>query len=342
MLGRTRSPIALDVGEHSVKVVQLERRGKKLRLQEARTCEIMPSTDAEGRRRCVLAAARAVLDAGAFHGRVAFLALRLADVTTRHVRIPADQLSQAAQLLANEIRSHATPANGDFSACSIPVADLVERGVQKREFLCWIAPSRLVQEQIELSEALGLTPLAIDLDACAQTRPFVHNAVDSSFLNLDIGFHCSRITVVKSGVPVVMRTAPVGSSEMILALKGKLQLDLDAIRDLAAAERDGKDVEAAVTTALGGPLDLVLARVGDCVRYCGSLFRGKAVSSLRVIGGIAALPGLVGYLGRRLGMKAELGDPIAAMGLDTGTVAPPTYPGAYATALGLCLRGIDA
>lgn len=342
-MGRVAAPIALDVGEHTVKVVQLERRGRRLALREARCVEVGPGTDGAARRQRQLDACRRALRNGSFRGRAAISALRLPEIAVRHIRVPHDRIEDPAEFLAQEVAQQPADSGGELSFCPLPVADLLEHGEQKREFMCCITEESVVKAHINLIEDLGLTPVAIDLDTCAQVRPFLaHAGADASFLFVDIGCHCTRITVVRSGQPMLMRTVPIGGSELAAALHNKLQLDVDAILDLAEDDADRDQVEALVTTALAEQLDFILSRVGDCVRYCASLHQGRAVAWLRLSGGAAGLPGVVPYLGQRLGLRAELADPFAALGLPGVEDWRRLGPRGYATALGLALRGMAA
>ncbi|MBK8974942.1 MAG: pilus assembly protein PilM [Planctomycetes bacterium] len=335
-----RSLIALDFGDHAVKAVQLERSGKHLRLRAAREATVAPGPVESRRQRLVDAAGRALTSAP-FRGRGAAVALRLTDVTVRHVRIARDDAEHAGEHLAREVREQ-LPGAGEHSLCAIPVAELLDHGQQLSEFLCCLAGAEAVGELIAITEALGLVPEAIELETSAQARPFQSAQSNASFLLLDIGSATTRITIVRSGVPVLMRMVRIGSEDLLTALDRHLHLDLDSLLDLGRAVDDaGLEVQHAVVGALAEPLDRILGRVADCVRYCGSLFQGRAVTKVRVAGGLAGLPGLVAHLGRRIGITCELADPFAALGLP----APPHRAGlgsaTWATAVGLAIREVS-
>lgn len=338
MRRRRRSPIALDLGEHAVKAVQLERRGTGLRVRAAAHAVVPPGPDATRRAR-LLDAARVALRTAPFRGRAVSVALRSDDVRTRHIRIPADALDRASELLAREMQDS---AGAETAACAMPVAELLERGQQVREFLCCMAPAAAVQEVIAVSEALGLVPDLIDLENCAQVRPFLRPGAQDSFLHVDLGTRNTRITVVRSGATVLMRSVPVGCSHLQQALQRRLGLPVDTLLELAGTRRpDLPDLHSEIAAALAEPLDAILRRIVHCVRYCGALFQGRAVTVMRLGGGLAGLPGLCGYVGRRIGISCELADPFAALQLPAPAALPPQAAGSFATALGLAVRGVD-
>jgi hypothetical protein len=97
----------------------------------------------------------------------------------------------------------------------------------------------------------------------------------------------------------------------------------------------------AVIAAVAPPLVGILQLIAASTRYCAPLFLGGAATLTRVCGGAAALPGLVPYIQRRLGIETELADPFD--GVDTSAVPAlgcREHP-AFATAMGLALREAD-
>lgn len=342
-MARNRSPIAIDFGEHSVKALQLEQRAGALRIRAAHAERVdRHAPDASERRDRMIAAGRAVLRGRGFRGHSAVIALRLGDVTTRHIRIPVEKLDEAGEIIARQVQDQANHA-AELSICPIPVAELFDQGEKKREFLCCIARMDAIQQVIDVTEAIGLVPVAIDLEPCALVRPFVHRSQGESFLHLDIGTDNTRITVVRAGVPVLMRSARIGANELEALLQTRLQMTLEALLDLGSdGAVDQDELHSTVTGVLAEPLEGLLVRVADGVRYCGALFQGRAVNLMRVSGRIATLPGLVPYLGRRIGITAELADPF--LGIQPPTAAH-TGSGSlvgFDTALGLALREVTA
>lgn len=336
-MGRNCSPIALDFGGHSVKALQVEQRGGRLRVRCAhleRVTTPATATPAERRAGRIEAAQRA-LRAGSFRGRAAVVALGLADLETRRIRIPTDKLPQAGEIITREIQDG--PA-GDLRIVPIPVADLFDHGQTKREFLCCVAKAAAIDDLIQVTEAVGLVPEAIDLEPCAQVRPFAQRGQDECFLHLDLGELHTRLTIVRSGSPVWLRVSRVGGTALLATLRSRLPMDLEALLDLQHGP-DAPPVGDVVTSALAEPLEALLLEMSSGVRYCGSLFQGRAVTRIRLSGGLAGLPGLAPYLGRRIGITTELAEPFEA--IETGPVTTSAAGGRthYCTALGLALRG---
>lgn len=340
-MSRSRSPIALDFGEHSVKALQLEQRGPVLRVRAAHAAAVDRASPATDRTRRMIESGRRALRSRGFRGKSAVVALRLSDVTTRHIRIPIEKLEQAGEIIGRQVQDHGGTGT-ELSICPIPVADLFDQGERKREFLCCIAKMDAIQQVIDVTEALDLVPVAIDLEPCALVRPYLYRSEAESFLHLDIGTDSTRITVVHAGATVLMRTARLGADQLQKTLEGHLQMPIEAVFDLGADPTiDPAELHNTVTGALAEPLEALLLRVADGVRYCGALFQGRAVNLMRISGGIAALPGLVPYLGRRIGITAELANPFAGILVPAGTSGRRGALPGFGTALGLALRGMQ-
>ncbi len=341
-MARDRSPIALDFGEHSVKALQLEHRGGQLRVRCAHLARVTAPTTAPPieRRASRIEAAQRVLREGSFRGRAAVVALGLADFEARRIRVPMDKIDQAGDIITRQVLDQ-PETTGDLRIVPIPVADLFDHGQTKREFLCCVAKAAAIDDLIQLTEAAGLVPEAIDLEPCAQVRPFARRSHDECFLHLDIGQRHTRITIVRAGAPVFLRQSKIGGASLLAVLQQRLPLDVEAILDLGRdAGTDQHELHDSVTGAIAEPLEALLLELAASVRYCGSLFQGRAVTRMGLSGGLAALPGLAPYLGRRIGITTELADPFEA--IETRSVTASTAGGRshYCTALGLALRGI--
>jgi Tfp pilus assembly PilM family ATPase len=360
---RCRSPIAIDFGEHRVKVLQLQRHGERTTVSAAATAvvEAAPAATAAtvatppaapGRARVdrgapaagtadptraarMIAATRRALRAAPFRGTTVRVALGLDAVATRHLRIAHDELEQAGDRIAAKIAEAPAPPT-EVAICPLPVSDLFEQGERTREFLCCIAPRPEVDTVLALCEALGLRPDAVDLEPLAQARALLRAHASESFVHLDIGERSTRMAVVRAREPVLLRAVGAGGGRLQQILRARLGLDADAVAALGGRDDDAT-LARTVVDALAETLEPVVRRVVDGIRYCGTLFHGRPAGALRVTGQCAALPGLVAHLERGIGIGAEHVDLFA--GLDAPRI-PSGRRRDYATALGLALGGL--
>jgi Tfp pilus assembly PilM family ATPase len=339
---RCRSPIAIDFGEHSVTALQLDSRAGRVRVRAARRERLPPAVAGGAPHDRWLRAANVALRRTGFTGREATVALGLADVATPHVRIPVESLDQAGDRIAAHLQAHTATADG-ASITPLPVADLYDQGERKREYLCCVAGNAAIAARIALVEQLGLVATAIELAPLAQLRPLLRNAPDASFVHVDFGANETRVCIVRSGEPVLVRAVRVGGEQLRAAVEARLGLELAVLDDLGSANAIAPAVVAdAVGNALAEPLEPVVRRIADGLRYCGSLFGGRAATELRATGAAAHLPGVLPWLGRRLGISSTVAEPFA--GIDAGVLSAygAVHRSHFTTALGLALGSLAA
>lgn len=330
---RARSSIALDFGEHAVKAVQLELRGDELHVRAAGHATLANGDEADLAER-QLAAAHTVLRQAPFRGRDVRIALPLPAVTARHLRLSTEQLDDAGARIAAKIADEHGGGKA-LRICPLPVADLLDQGQRQREFVCCIAEDDVVGAAIARCERLGLAPVAIELAPLAQCRTLLRAAPQESFALVDFGVRSTRFVLVRAGEPVLLRVVPCGGRRLQAALDERLQLDADALADLAAEPAEAELLQQAVGDALEPALAPLLLRLAEGIRYCGSLFHGRTVTRLELAGGIASLPGLATRLSRAIGLSTHVVDPLPDQPLPRGDARA-----AWTTAVGLALGGL--
>lgn len=330
---RARSPIAIDFGEHAVKVAQLELRGDEVHVRAAAQATLADGDEHDlAERQC--AAARTALQQAPFRGRDVRVALPLPAVTTRHLRLPSDQLDDAGARIAAKVADEDGSGKA-LRICPLPVADLLDQGARQREFVCCIAEDDVVAAAIERCERLGLAPVAIELAPLAQCRTLLRSAPQESFALVDFGVRSTRFVLVRAGEPVLLRLVPFGGRRLQAALAERLQLDADAMADLATDPAAADLLQKAAGDVLEPALAPLLLRLAEGIRYCGSLFHGRTVTRIELCGGSAALAGLAPRLARAIGLSTHVVDPLPGAALPRGDARA-----AWTTAVGLALGGL--
>ncbi len=343
---RHLTPIAIDFGRRRVKVLQLDRRGDRVWVHAAASHPVAPSTTAEEHDADLIAAGQRALRSASFRARSAVVALSLDEVATRHVRVPGEQLEDAGAHIASYLQGPATAplaTGGALSICPLPVTDVLDQGERKREFLCCIADDAAIARRIALTEGVGLVPARIDLAPVAQVRALLRRSPNDSFVLVDFGTDSTRIAVVRGGQLVSLRGVGVGAERLRTVLEKRLKIDVATLIELAVSTLDDSNQLAdVVTDTIAEPLERILQRVAAGIRYCGSLFQGRAVTSIRVAGPMAWLPGLLPYIGNRVGISAEVADPFGDVEPGPLATAGNPFRMSFATALGLALGALPS
>ncbi|MCU0867044.1 MAG: pilus assembly protein PilM [Planctomycetes bacterium] len=335
-----RSPIAIDFGSQCVTALQLERCANGLQVRAAGRQRVPVAADGAGPDARV-EAARQLLRRAPFRGNLATTALGLDTVTTRHLRIHGEGDTDPGEQIS--ARLHDAAAGDDGVVIQpLPVAELFEAGERRLELLCCIAPEPVIEARIALLERLRLRPQAIELAPLAQLRALLHSTPRESFAHLDLGADHSRLGFVRAGQPFTVRRVPVGGEACRQLLEQRLGIELPSLQALGdESELDASLCAAAVVDALAEPIEQLVQRLTEGIRYCGALFQGRAVNSVRVTGRLAHLPGLTAELGRRIGLRTETFDPLTDIAPGPLLHAKPALRSGYTTAIGLCLGSMQ-
>ncbi|MBL8896409.1 MAG: pilus assembly protein PilM [Planctomycetes bacterium] len=347
MLFARRSPIAVDLGTRAVKLLQLVQRHGELFVQDAVCVEIEPGArDDEERARRAAHALKLAYRRGEFRGREAIGAIPLERTTTRSLRVPRHELEDLQGTIARDADELFGAEAAQYAAQWLQVGERIERGEHRTEILCCYAPQAAIRENLACFAEIGLAASALDLDACAMARPFARRG-EGSLALLELGVQSSRVCLLRDGEPVLVRVLTTGGEALLARLRERLHLDRRALEDLAAeassAEERALELERAFGAALEGPLEALAGGLSECLRYATASGAGRGVERVLLVGGAAEIPQLAPLLGARLQLAVEVGDPFRAIGA-TGGLPQSLRRGrsAYATALGLALRGLAA
>lgn len=226
-----------------------------------------------------------------------------------------------------------------------------DEGVQTHRVLLVVAYRDLVDRYVAACRKAGIKLAGIDLEAFALLRALGDRPADAgnaaivvvtvgserSTLAVSNGETCEFTRVIEWGGQnlnvVIARAMDVAPSEA-----EPVKLSLSLLEPAEAMEGLDPERAAKVRTAVHEELQLFARELVSSLQFYqgqpGSLGIGEVV----LTGGTAQLPGLDAELGRLLGVKVRIGDPLSRVKLGK-KVASDLEAGALAVAIGL---GIEA
>jgi type IV pilus assembly protein PilM len=362
-LNRDYSPIGLDVGHDSMKMLQLRRRAGAWQVaaggihgfsEEARQNPAL-------RWRQVSAGLRSLLSGSArvgFRGRriVVSMDYELAMIkNTRLPKMPAQELGEAVRWEAAE----RFPFDVNAGLVRYLVAgDVRQGGEQRQEVLIFAAPDQSLRDTLEAVEQGGCQPVGLDAQPLALARAVEYfmpaeNDPDTVQAVLDIGSHSCQVLVLRAGRIVFIKSIEIGSQDMTRAIVEKVGTsaeDTVALRMRLAGGQSGESpgeeskVYRAVTGAMRPVIERLAQEITLCLRYYSVTFRGNRPSFVTVVGGAGHDRLLLHLLGEALGLQVEVGQPlwlcepspeVCQWGQGVGSGGPE-----WAVALGCCLKPI--
>lgn len=342
---RRFGPIGVDIGTRSIKLVQLS--ADSSRLIEAARWELnIPSTETsspEQRTSRLVEALRQAREGRNFRGREAVLCLTDRELFVQSIRVPKTESAGLARLVQIEAAARVPFPIQEAEIQHLETADIRQGEEVLREVIVMACHRPVLEQTLEVIEAAGLKPVAVEVEPSAMLRNYVRQFrrdEDHMLRTMFVHVGYSRTVVI------------IGQGDDILFLKyidmGGKQFDEAVARHLemppgeAAALRkhngdrrtDQQDPEVArsVAESVRGVVERLGNELSMCVRYHSVTFRGQPLMRL-VLGGGEATAQLLETLGSRLSLKCELSDPLRGY----AEALPPGRKGQWDVAAGLAL-----
>jgi type IV pilus assembly protein PilM len=370
-------PVGLDIGSDSIKMMQLEAIGPSSGRAAVVSSSAFPSVGSQTL--SVYAAARESLPAaarerselriaaagdmirqmfrhGRFSGRNAVVSLPREMLHVKNLRmplIPPQELLAAVRFEARNI----FPFDTDKCHMQILPAGEVRQGIDVRqEIIVLAARNEDVDAFVEQMHRFGVIVESIDIESAAIYRGqerFIRRREDEQDVHVlvDVGFARSNVVIGRGRDISFIKPIEIGSRRFHEDVSRKLGITMEEARGLRrrlidAAPGPGspdllkKDpVRQAVFDAARSTMEELGREIALCLRYYSVTFRGQRPQKVKLIGGEAADPLLLGVLNASLGIPVEAGRPLFSV--DTSRMDSSDRIGfgsEWATAFGLALK----
>jgi len=345
---RRFSPIGIDIGARSIKLVQLS--GDRSRLVEAARVELPPlaekATEAEQMERLVDGLRRGLKDRE-FRGREAVCCLCEQQLFLQSLRVPKQTGPQLDRLVAQEAAGRVPFAMDEAEIRFLEAADVRQGDQTLREVIVFAVQRSVLQQALGVVEQAKLKPVAVDVEPAALVRSYVaqyrrDDDRQARALLVHIGYSRTAALVTQGDELLFVKYIDVGGQQFDLAVGRHLKMDLHEAITLRKqngdrrAEMQDPEVSRSITEATRPVIERLTNELAMCVRYHSVTFRGQPIVRVVVSGG-EATPGLVETLGKQLDMKAELSDPFRSL----PTMANLGRKGQWDVAAGLAMRELN-
>ncbi|NIL99025.1 MAG: type IV pilus assembly protein PilM [Planctomycetales bacterium] len=340
------SPIGVDIGTSSIKLVQMSR-DRKTVAQAARWDLLGHPTDRNAARQpdMVLDALSKGLDSRRFYGREAVVCLGAADLFIQNIRVASSPDIDLANVVRQEAQGKLPFPLDEAELRYLEAADVRHGDSMRREIVLMACHRDQLKAFLQPIVDVGLRPIAVDVEPVALVRSYAsqfrrsHDQNCCSML-VNIGAGESLVVIAQGEAPLFVKYLDVGGRQMDEAVSRCLGMDPAAAGMLRMhngdRRRDQQDPEmiTAIQQALRPVCDRICSELSLCVRYYGVTFRQQGLSRVIISGGEASEE-LVDWLGRRLGLPCQLGDPFRGLN-DRGETRRRSQ---WSIATGLALRG---
>ncbi|HUO08609.1 MAG TPA: pilus assembly protein PilM [Phycisphaerae bacterium] len=344
-------PIGIDVGTHSVRMLQFRRKGEALALQAACKVEMESGEGESGGRARLQGAIKRCLSLQPFIGRRAVMTLPPSAVASKSIRLPQMPDTDLQQALKWEVKDRFGFEMGEGQIVWFRAGE-VRRGTEvKDELLLFAAKGQDLALHLDAAAGAGVTTAAIDLSACAGYRGamrggFQHPIGEAAAI-LDIGEHSSEFIITRNEQLTFYKHVEIGGHHLDTAVSQKLGIShIEAAQMRSRLATDGGGESAAplvqaLQDAIRPSLEELARELDMCMRYFVVTFRGSRPDLIALTGRQSSCPRILEALSNILGVPTEAAQPLRGV-LDLQDVARPDRSGEWAVAAGLSLYPVEA
>jgi type IV pilus assembly protein PilM len=347
-LGRPRcSPIGVDIGSRSVKLLQLN--GDRSAVREAARWDLPVGEPSEPARReeQVVEAVRHAREGRNFRGRDAVLCLSAENLFVQNMRVAPASGDELQKIVHFEVAGRLPFSSEEAEIRFFEAADVRQGDVVRREVIVLACHRPVLQRILGVATGAGLKPIAIDVEPAALLRCYCRqfrrdNDQHRRMMFVNIGASTTKVVIARGGDAMFIKYVDAGGRHLDEAVARYLKMspgDAAALRrhngDRRADQRD-PEVTRSISEATRPVLERLANELALCLRYYSVTFRGQPIAQA-VLGGGEATESLAEWFAARLDVPCELGNPLRSFEKTTlsGRI------GQWDVAAGLALRNVN-
>ncbi|MCK4504303.1 MAG: type IV pilus assembly protein PilM [Candidatus Aegiribacteria sp.] len=342
--------VGLDIGSHSIKVVQLTGSSKSVTLSSYAIQELSPGTIVDGevvnREHLIDTVHDVVRQAGIkTSSKNIHSAVSGRSVIVR--RIPMEKMSEqeARQAIQWEAEQH-IPFRIDEVSLDFKIIN-PEISPGQMEVLLVAAKKEVVDLHRGILQGAGLRPSTIELEQFSLQRVYQHAyrpTGDECVTILNIGAEVTNMVVVREGLPSFNRDLSIGGSRFVEALQRSLGLEYDvALGVLKGNVPDGVSSEE-VHTAIGRVIEELSTSIRRSFITYQASGENTRIDKMYISGGCSLMPGLATILSEQHGLPVEHFQPFRNITVPETVISDDNLDSmgaVLAVCTGLALRGYE-
>ncbi len=340
----------LDIGSHTLKIVQVKKAGKAIKLVGYGNVQIPDGAVVEG----IIADPEALAKAassiiknpswGKISARHVALALPESRVFTRIISLPVMDDDQLTEAIRWETQQYVPMPIDDLYTDHEIVEQLPHKpnDEPRQNVLLVAAPRAIVDSYIKFCEFLNITPSIIELSLSAVVRADI--AFDQSSdhtLVADLGSISTDIAIYNKSLKLTA-SIPIGGDKLTEIISSKLKISPEQAEEVKCKFGLGEsDLKSKVSAALSPQLTTLVTELRKVIKFYeqrDSEQNERKISAVLLAGGGAGMPGLTEYLENALGTKVAVGDPWQNLSTYPLKPLPRSVATVYTTSIGLALR----
>lgn len=303
----------LDLGNHTVKIVQLKEQNKQPKLIAyggiSTPIGVIKSENEEHQKQLSSIIADLVKNLQ-IKTKSCVVALPEASIFTRLINIPDMKREELENAVYWEAKQY-IPV--DLEAVQLDWMEVgsvkVGETIQKKILLV-AAPKTLVELYVKIIQMAGLEPIALETEAIANVRSMSNSTANSNAILLDFGAQSTDLVVMSGGNLLFSQTLSTGSDALTKAIMQDYSLNEEQAEQYKRTYGiDETQLEGKLVQTLAPVVNSIIEETRRAISFYQTHSAEEAPNKVFLIGDGAKLPGLSTYMTKSLGLESILGNP---------------------------------
>lgn len=367
------APVGVDFGTETLRMAQVQTVEGEYCLTGAACTQIPASArkDTTARMQFLSESCRNTFAKGKFAGRQIVIGIPAPLMHVVHLRVPKMDEESLKKALPWELKGKVPIEPSKALLRHVVAGEIFQDQEAKVELIVMVVQRDTVGQFIRIAEAaklevIGLEPEPKAILDCFRSIFRRKADMDPTTMYIDIGFSGTRVMVSYGDSLQFLRFIPIGGDQFNYAASVALKVpvhearlrriqqaetqeldpgsgpmaSVDPILDPMMAKRLAE--RGIIEEACRDPLERLLSEIELCRRYYEATFPNRQIDRIVFVGGEGMQKSLCKQIAKRLGIAAQLGDPMVRLGrmskvtAESGLDVSKPQP-AWAVAVGLSI-----
>jgi type IV pilus assembly protein PilM len=349
MFRKKKHLIGLDVGSHTVKVIQVREEKKGLMLENFGLAPVSPQAIQEGVIKepdSIIKAIKTLLGNLEIKERYVATSISGYAVMIKKIEVPTMSEEALEQSMFQELGQY-IPYNTQEVSVDYQILGIAQDRPNSMEVLLVAAKKEAVDDYVGLIRLCGLEPAVVDIDFFALSNAFELNfgvSAKETVALVDVGANKISINVVHEGIPVFTRDIALGGAQITTEIQNRFGLGYDEAEQLklgAGSEKYSTQDLGDIFFNSAKSWSMEIKRALD---FFHATYRERRINRVMLSGGSCRLPGFDELVTKDTRLQAEIFNPFSSIDYDTRHLDLDyvNYIGPQmAICLGLALRKVD-
>ncbi len=344
-LSKSGNLVGLDIGTHSVKLVQVQTGNGKPKLVSMGVAPLDRDMFSEGRvaqPEQIAGVIRQLADHLKVKQKTVAVSVSGYDVMIKKIELPTMTEEELETKMHSELGQY-IPYNVDEVDIDYQVLDVAKDRPNYMEVLLVAAKKESIADFNSLLKMGGFDPYVVDVDFFALGNAFeaTYESGEEITALLDIGAHKSVMNIIQKGVPILTRSISIGGNQATENIKDAFNISFPEAEKAKLGEFADRFPRAELEEVFVSTVSNWVNECSRAVDFYYNNYPDKKIDRLLLCGGSSRLPELDKVFQEKMEIPVEIFNPLARLQFDSKHFDPEyiEYIGPQmAISLGLALR----